>query len=297
MLALAFAHAYAKSFENQGLIFVLDEPEAHLHPVAQRWLAKQMYQMAVDGLQLVVSTHSPFFIDMDFLDGLYIVSKSNQTSVANTNRAKLAEYCRATGAPRATADKVVPFYAAHSKPEILSGLFAKKVVLVEGETEELALPFYLAMVGLECLKEGISIIGVGGKGNLAKWWRLFTHYGIPTYVCFDNDADDDSGAIKRRDALKAIGIVDVDIEEAISTNDWNLKPKFCVFGKDFETTFKASFGEYQTLETAAKQVFGDSKPVVAKEVAKGLGIAGRAQGDIGWQKLQDLADGIQRLGA
>jgi len=295
MLALAFAHAYAKSFKNQGLIFILDEPEAHLHPNAQRWLAKQMYQMATDGLQLVVSTHSPFFIDMDFLDGLYIVTKSDQTSVSNTNKEKLAAYCRETGAPKATGDKILPFYAAHSKPEILSGLFAKKVVLVEGETEELALPFYLSMVGLECLKEGISIIGVGGKGNLAKWWRLFTHYGIPTYVCFDNDADDDAGAVKRKDALKAIGIVHADIEEAINTRDWNLKPKFCVFGRDFETTFKSSFAKYEALETEAQQVFGGSKPVVAKEVAKSVCKGDKAEGDIGWQKLKDLADAIQKL--
>ncbi|MGB9619585.1 MAG: TOPRIM nucleotidyl transferase/hydrolase domain-containing protein [Armatimonadota bacterium] len=63
-----------------------------------------------------------------------------------------------------------------------SGFFARPVVLVEGSTEALALPVLLAKRGLEVEKEGIALISVGGKGNLAKWYRLYRAYEIPCYT-------------------------------------------------------------------------------------------------------------------
>jgi predicted ATP-dependent endonuclease of OLD family len=64
----------------------------------------------------------------------------------------------------------------------------------------------LRCAGLNPLKEGIAVIPVHGVGNLAKWWRFFTAYGIPTYPIFDNDAKDDPDEKKRSDILSAIGV-------------------------------------------------------------------------------------------
>ncbi|MDB4199230.1 AAA family ATPase [Polaribacter sp.] len=293
ILALSFAHAYAKSFLGQGLIFVLDEPEAHLHPLAQKWLAKQMYQMAKDGLQLIITTHSPYFINLEFLDSLYLVSKSEQTFVTNTNSKELADFCITTGATRADEKTIIPFYSAHSKPHILNGFFAKKIILVEGETEELALPAYFEKIGLDTLKEGIAIIGVSGKGNLAKWWRLFTCYEIPTFVCFDNDSKDDRKGNKRAEALKAIGIDEGDIAELLTNEDWNINEKFCVFGKDFETTMRNSFARYAEIELEEIDRLGSSKPIVAKAVAERILSEDINSDDSGWEQFNELKEFIE----
>lgn len=69
MLALAFAHAYAKAFHG-GILLAVEEPEAHLHPLAQEWLAKKIAQMAKDGLQIILTTHSPAFVDLLNINGL-----------------------------------------------------------------------------------------------------------------------------------------------------------------------------------------------------------------------------------
>lgn len=290
ILALSFAHAYAKSFLNNGLIFILDEPEAHLHPLAQKWLAKQMYQMAKDGLQIIITTHSPYFIDLHYLDGIYVVRKEHQTLVKNTNRHKLAKICVETGATRATPETIVPFYASHSRPHILNGLFSKHIILVEGETEELTLPIYLEAVGLSTLKEGIAVIGVGGKGNLAKWWRFFKSYDIIVYICFDNDHKDDKKEVKRKEALKTIGIPDEEIEDLLTVDDWSIGENYCIFGEDFETTMRNSFENYNALEEEERERLGNSKPIVAKAVADRLS---QLEEDVkGWEYFRELKNKI-----
>jgi len=294
ILALSFAHAYAKSFLSQGLIFVLDEPESHLHPLAQKWLAKQMFKMAEDGLQIVITTHSPFFINLDFLDAIHLVKKSETTEVRNVTKSSLAQYCRDTGANRAHQDTIIPFYSAHSTPQILSGFFANKIILVEGPTEELSLPIYLEAIGLDTLKEGIAIISVGGKGNLAKWWRLFTAYKIPTFICFDNDKGDDGAGTKRTDALKALGISTEAIQPLLIAEDWTVKDNFCVFGKDFETTMRRSFADYQRIEHEVSSSLGDSKPIIAKTVALSLS-APEDKNVEEWRKFTQLKEKIERL--
>ena len=74
LLALAFAHAYAKVFYG-GMFLAIEEPEAHLHPLAQEWLARKIRQMCSDGLQIMITTHSPAFVDLLGLRGIVLVSK------------------------------------------------------------------------------------------------------------------------------------------------------------------------------------------------------------------------------
>ena len=293
LLALAFAHAYAKAFYG-GILLAIEEPEAHLHPLAQQWLAKAIYQMAKDGLQIIITTHSPAFVNVLGLEGVVLVRKlDGATVVKQLTAQELADYCIEHGAHpnRTNAQTILPFYAASATQEILSGLFAKKVVLVEGPTEAIALPIYLSKVGLNVTKKGIAIIPVMGKGNLAKWWRFFTAYEIPTFLIFDNDASDDPQGKKRRDALKAINLRDSEIKEIIATNDWNIGDLYCVFGRDFEETLRRSFSSYESLESQAKDAIGDSKPLVARYIAEKL----RKNDDVGWTKFEELREKIEHL--
>jgi putative ATP-dependent endonuclease of the OLD family len=64
VLALVFAHAYARAFYG-GIVLVIEEPEAHFHPLAQEWLGRKIRDMTRDGLQIILTTHS----SMDALYG------------------------------------------------------------------------------------------------------------------------------------------------------------------------------------------------------------------------------------
>lgn len=298
ILALSFAHAYAKSFLGQGLIFVIDEPEAHLHPLAQKWLAKQMFKMSEDGLQVILTTHSPYFIDLKYINGINLVRKSEgSTYVVSNDAQSLYDHCIATGSNpgKTQLATVVPFYANQATAHILTGFFANKIVLAEGLTEELSLPVYFSRLGFDPTEYGVEIIGVNGKGNLAKWWRLFTLYKIPTYICFDNDvrSKDDENGSRRKDALKAIGIPEADLNGVLGIDDWNISEQFCVFGTDFETTMRASFDDYAEIETEQKELLGsNSKHIIARETAKRVAIDVES---VGQQRLLEVIERIKAL--
>jgi putative ATP-dependent endonuclease of OLD family len=295
VLAMAFVHAYAKAFHS-GILLAIEEPEAHLHPLAQRWLASRLSNMCEEGLQVVITTHNPAFINMLDLEGLVVVTKDDGgTDVMQIDREELVEHRVSLGVPDGTitAGNVLPFYLANATREILEGFFAKLVVLVEGPTESLSLPIYLDRVGLDTAKHGIAVIPVHGKGNLGKWRRLFDAYDIPCYVIFDNDgAADDKKKTKRRDALSALGVEDEGEQDAyIQYDDLLILEKFAVFGSNFEEVLRGKFPSYGHVEEEGRESGVDSKPFLARYVAENI----KKDKADGWKEVKSLANSLREL--
>jgi len=255
-------------------------------------------KMAADGLQIILTTHSPAFLDVLGLEGVALVRKIEGATVARQLTASgLAEFCLEHGADpdRTDADTILPFYANSATSPILAGLFARKVVLVEGMTESMVLPVYLMQAKLDAVKRGIAIIPVMGKGNIAKWWRFFTAYGLSVYVIFDNDPKDDKSADKRRDFLVTIGMREKDIGGLIDVEGLLVGETYAIFGTDFETTLRAELAGYEELEAEAREELGgESKPLIAKYVADRIEIDFDSDGG---GRLKDLAKAIRGLPA
>ena len=283
LLMIAFARAYARAFFGE-LVLIIEEPEAHLHPQAQRWLAGQINSGAANWPQLIVTTHSPEFVDLLNLDGLVLVSKARgYTEARQLSTPDLVSFCRNHGvsSPRLDAASILPHYVNASTLEIVSGLFARTVVLVEGQTEHLALPKFAERLGIDLVSKGIQVIPVMGKGNLAKWWRLFNAYGIGAYTIFDNDSSDDADQARRSDLLKSLKIEPDVATSLIASSEWKIEPSFSIFGVDFETTLRGQFPDYAALEAEAQQSIGSSKPLIARYVAANL----PRDGSPGWNNL------------
>lgn len=273
ILAFAFAYAYAKAFHSakNGLVLILEEPESHLHPLAQQWLGERLRELSrLENVQVILTTHSPAFIDITGLEGLVRLDKQGgATHAVQLTRSQLAEHCRELGASMADPTNILEFYEACSTSEILRGFFASKVVLVEGPTESLALPEYFKKSGLPFIAEGIDVIPVHGKSNLAKWHRLFTAYGIPTYVIFDCDGDINSP--ENRDILRALNAPIP--HPPISNAAINVFPTHAVFPVNFEESFRQLWGRsYDDLEKEAA-VLHNSKPLKSRYVASRIDLS------------------------
>ena len=282
ILAMAFAYAYAEAFGRQsGLILVIDEPESHLHPLAQQWLANKLNELVTDGLQVVVATHSPHFVDLARPENLVLVHRddaSAPTTARQVTRPKLVDELKKLGAPaRITTESVGDFYASGATDEIRSGIFAKAAVLVEGPTEAYALPELLRLVGFDPLRCGIAFVNVAGASSLAKWHRFYTIFGIPTYMVFDTDSDkhgSDAESCRRvrLDVMKALGYPDNRADE-MAPNCLDIQERYATLSPNFEGAIEALLGDRWTDLTAkAAEVIGSgsSKPLIARYAAQHL---------------------------
>lgn len=267
VLLMAFAKAFMEVFTSEHFVLIIEEPEAHLHPLAQKWLKEYIVDMCEAGIQVVISTHSADFIDPAYLDGLVRVYKeSSTTKIKQLSAQSLADFCIASGVPKEKAlpESIIGFYATKLLPDQLKGVFAETVLLVEGATEYYALPVFLKRCGFSLAEHGIEIVNCMGKSSIPLFWRLFKAYGYNCYAIFDCDTNPEAtikifnGLIETKSWL-------------IGESEFEVTNTFAYFGKDFETYFRTSVEEYSDLE---KEIIDDyqitSKPGQAKAIAQNI---------------------------
>lgn len=166
-----------KIAESNGMpfypIITIEEPEAHLHPDAQKRLYKQILEMPG---QKIISTHSPYIAataNLSELRNMYKNSESVLCGRLNFSDLEKKDI-------RALRQKVI-----NTKGEII---FAKALVFFEGETEEQALPIF-AEKFFNCnpISLGLEFVGVGGCGNYFPFIYLAEQFNIPWYIFSDGE--------------------------------------------------------------------------------------------------------------
>lgn len=287
ILLIAFAKAYVQTFGTGSLVLIIEEPEAHLHPLAQRWLKEYIYQLCGEGLQIILSTHSPDFLDLCNLDGLVRVWKNEQgiTETMQLSKTDLVKFCRETGvsADKISEDNVLNFYGTKLFPDEAKGFFATKVLLAEGSTEYHALPVLMRTLGHSLTQEGIELVNARGKTSIPLYWRLFSAFGIECACIFDADDDANKEAKKANGQLSALLGIDVSKEVAGLGGPIYIADGIAFFRKDFECFMRASVPGYAAKEEEQVEVYGNtSKPGKARAVCCQL-------------KKSDLPDTLEKL--
>lgn len=298
MILIALLRSYAQNFKNNGGVngvLALEEPELFLHPQARRHLSKVLRELAETGIQVIISTHSDSFIDTEYFDSIGRVVKipdldnegKESTSLIQVSKNKLVDYAIKTGVPekKISIENIQPFYKTTSNHRLNEGFFARCLIIVEGETEELALQEYLTVLGIDCDAFGISIIEVKGKNQIPKYWRLYSAFQIPIIVMFDNDNSKDKQSSNKNIAtcfdLTIEDIVnDVDIYKHIITTNELCETDILILEKDFEAAvqndlIKKGFdGLYHVLENQAKELIkplkNQQKGAIAREIARNI---------------------------
>ena len=172
-------------------IMAAEEPEAHLHPNAQRSLFAQLLNSKG---QAIISTHSPYLAAMGRLPDLRSLSvRSGHTRC----------YALDEGISQ-TELKILHREILRNKGELL---FANAIVLYEGQTEDQVVPtLFEAWFGATAFSKGVCLSAVNGR-NYAPYVKLAGSLGIPLAIVSDNDAAE--GMVTRNiveNQLEKIGV-------------------------------------------------------------------------------------------
>ncbi len=236
---LSLIRAWEKAFPGEHFILLLEEPENHLHPLAQKWLHEYIGDLCGSGMQILIATHSTDFID-------------------------LYSFCLETGASskRVSRQGITDFYATRLFTEQLRGLFSETVLLVEGATEALSLPIFFRRIGFSLPLHGVEIINCEGKSAIPLYARLFRAYGYHVYCLFDGDEKTTENAAMFR------GLVE-EQTWVTSPDQCEIRAGYAYFGKDYESYFRCQIPDWDAIEKDAQDVFRiPTKPGIARAIAR-----------------------------
>lgn len=155
-------------------VLCVDHPELHLHPHAQRRL-DSFIEMSNDN-QILSITHSPYFVNLSKNSSiLRFIQEDAKTKVIEPSQNYFTDD---------------DFFRLEQILDIDTKelFFARKVVLVEGQTELGALPIFASDI-YNFDENGVSIIFVGGKKSFEIFVKLCEGFKIPYLVIADNDAE------------------------------------------------------------------------------------------------------------
>jgi len=140
---------YQKAQESIANFLLIEEPEAHIHTHIQKTLFDRI---AYDDTQIIYSTHSTHISE---------VSKVQSVNILGRRGTACEAYQPAAGLSPTEIGNIQRYLDAVRS----NLLFAKSVVLVEGDAEEILIPvLFKKVVGLSLDELGISLINIRSTG-------------------------------------------------------------------------------------------------------------------------------------
>lgn len=179
LLYIAAELLLLKKSDYTGLrLGLIEEIEAHLHPQAQLRLVEYLQKESIGSrIQLILTTHSPVLASKIKLNNIILCKKGNAFPLGDKfTQLEVGDY------------SFLERFLDSTKANMF---FAKGVILVEGDTENLLIPAIAEIIGYPLSKFGISIVNVGSTAFLrySKIYKrkLGDEMGIPVSVVTDLD--------------------------------------------------------------------------------------------------------------
>ena len=232
-------------------IFIsVDEPELHLSPYLQRAVLNYYRQIATnENEEFLALLRDVFNID-GLLGQLFVVTHSTDALVDDYRhiirlyRDEHNMVCAACGVTFSFPKEVEKHLIMHF-PEAKEALYARCIILVEGETEYGSFAGFGKKLGVDFDYFGICLINARGESSISKLQKLFNRFAIPTVALYDRDVEG-----KYAKAHSNIFYTD----------------EIC-FEMDF-VTHLLSLRKRSIMDAIIKDIIDDARPMVTKDMAR-----------------------------
>lgn len=270
------------------LILAIEEPELYQHPVRQRHFEEILTALSAPGkdetrprVQVVITTHSPYFVSVRRFNEIRMVAKQDDGSANVFSRVTIGDPVRACGifcAARGIKEPNVKTFLAGLKnvvdSRVSEGFFGNCVVIVEGADDLVAIEASLLSNHINHKRLGIPICVAHGKCNIARIKTVLEALAIRTFTIFDCDG--------HRTNEKDLAHNEKENNALLNLCDWNppdrttfpteaiVKERFACFPEELGRTLTAELNGYDFLarrdEIAATLGIEVKNPVVYETI-------------------------------
>ncbi len=266
---------YRKSRETFANFLIIEEPEAHIHNHIQKTLFDKL---DYGDTQIIYSTHSTQISEVSNVNNISILSKKSNCAEV---------YQPSVGLTPENINEIQRYLDAVRT----NLLFAKGVLLVEGDAEEILIPIMVKQVyGVSLDELGISLINIRSTGfeNVAQLFhedRIHRKCGILTdlddAICsttiIDGDTEKEIKYKKRVEKSKKSGLErKTKLDEFVKDNDWlhmfyanyTFEVDFVLNNNNWEVrqTIDQVYTDDKTIELAEEELKSDDVAVFGKRV-------------------------------
>lgn len=176
-----------------NIILTLDEPEVHLHPNLQvqtmsyirkilngsdskfNLLLKDVFDIDTIAGQIITVTHSPKIFSSNYKEIIRFTNDNDKVLAVSGNELTLNDH------EAKQLKRQFPYFA--------DALFANGVILVEGDTEQTAIPIFASKLDIDLVANNVNIVRTDGVQSIPSLRKLLNTLHIKNVCIIDSDGN------------------------------------------------------------------------------------------------------------
>lgn len=190
---------------NRGVIIGFEEPEIYLHPNAANKMRDTIYELASGNSQIICTTHSPYMIDLSkkqrqILNHFKTIEKEFSSIEAFSVSEAFVKLQNEEKDYIKMVQKIDDYVARI--------FFAKRIIIVEGNTEEIVLKRTIELmpeIEKSKIASDFQIVKAVGKPVIISLVKYLKAMNIEPFVVHDEDQGKDGAERFNSNILEALG--------------------------------------------------------------------------------------------